>query len=112
MPFGRIMSTLEGWGCGSEPNQTNAVLLSFHTHVASAVNLFYRTYRKSGRLNRAYLRFLWMYREMDPPGTPVRLTDPEFESIVSTMARLLVMYTARGADNLVVPARLPEYGDE
>lgn len=40
------------------------------------------------------------------------LTDPEFVSIVSTMERLLVMYTARDADNLVVPARLQEYGDQ
>lgn len=40
------------------------------------------------------------------------LTDHEFESIVSTMVRLLVMYRARGGGDLVVPCRLPEYGDQ
>lgn len=71
-----------------------------------------RLYCKSGRLNKAYLRFLWMHRKIDPPGPPVDLSDPEFESIVSTMERLLVMYRSRGPENLVVPARLPEYGPE
>ncbi|CAM9909050.1 unnamed protein product [Ectocarpus sp. 12 AP-2014] len=69
-------------------------------------------YCKSGRLNEAYLRFLWMHRKTEAPGTEVKLTDPEFQTIVSTMIRLFVMYTARGADDLVVPARLPEYGDQ
>ncbi|CAM9226238.1 unnamed protein product [Laminaria digitata] len=71
-----------------------------------------RNYCKSGRLNKAYLRFLWMHRKIDPPTTSVVMTDPEFESIVSTMTRLLVMYASRGADNLEVPARLPEYGNQ
>lgn len=53
-----------------------------------------------------------MYRKIEPPGPAVVLTDAEFESVVSTMARLLVMYTAPGADVLVVPARLREYGDQ
>lgn len=69
-------------------------------------------YCKSGHLNRDYLRFLWMHRKLDPPGTTVVLNDREFESIVSTMARLLVMYRARGADSLVVLPRLPEYGNQ
>lgn len=86
--------------------------MSFHTHVYPAVNLSHRKYCKSGRLNKAYLRFLWMHRKIDPPTTSVVMTDPEFESIVSTMTRLLVMYASRGADNLVVPARLPEYGNQ
>ena len=60
----------------------------------------------------------------------MNLTDVQFESIVSTMARLLVIYrarTARGGDEAiddgktaghvqdsrwVVPARLPEYGNQ
>lgn len=40
------------------------------------------------------------------------LTGSEFGSIISTMARLLVMYRARGGGHFVVPARLPEYGDQ
>lgn len=72
-----------------------------------------RMYCKSGRLNEAYLRFLWMHRKIDPPGSDVNLTDEEFKSVVETMVRLLVMHRSSGADNhLVVPARLPEYGDE
>lgn len=41
------------------------------------------------------------------------LTDDEFDSIVSTMSKLLVMYESPGVnDSFVVPARLPEFGDE
>lgn len=41
----------------------------------------------------------------------MNLTDTEFESIVSMMSKLLVMYQSRGVHNsLVVPARLPEFG--
>lgn len=40
------------------------------------------------------------------------LDDLKFESIVSTMTRLLVMYKVRGGGNFVVPARLPEYGNQ
>lgn len=54
-----------------------------------------------------------MHRKINPPGTAVALTGPEFNSIVSTMSKLLVMYKSPGADhNLVVPARLPEFGDQ
>lgn len=49
-----------------------------------------------------------MHRKLGPT---VVLSDPEFESIVSTVVRLLVMYRSRGKDNLVVAPRLPEYGD-
>ncbi|CAN0171033.1 unnamed protein product [Scytosiphon promiscuus] len=69
-------------------------------------------YSKSGHLNLDYLRFLWTYRKISPPGPAVDLTKDKFESILSTMVRLLVMYRARGAGNLVVPARLPEYGPQ
>lgn len=71
-----------------------------------------REYRKSGLLNLEYLRFLWMHRKIDPPGSEVDLDDLKFESIVSTMTRLLVMYKVRGGGNFVVPARLPEYGNQ
>lgn len=103
----------EGWGGGDEPGLANASVLSFLTHIyPPAVNLFCSAYRKSGHLSQDYLRFLWMHREIDPPATAVVLADSEFKSIISTMARLLVMYTSRGVGNLVVPARLPEYGPE
>ncbi|CAN0164740.1 unnamed protein product [Scytosiphon promiscuus] len=72
----------------------------------------HRVYCKSGRLNREYLRFLWMFREIEPPGPAVDLNESNFESIISTMVRLLVMYRARGEADLVVPARLPEYGHQ
>ncbi|CAN0014690.1 unnamed protein product [Pylaiella littoralis] len=72
----------------------------------------HREYRKSGLLNLEYLRFLWMHRKIDPPGSEVDLDDLKFESIVSTMTRLLVMYKVRGGGNFVVPARLPEYGNQ
>lgn len=49
---------------------------------------------------------------MDPPGPAVVLSDEEFESIKSTMVRLLVMYKSRGEDNLVVAPRLPAYGNQ
>ncbi|CAM9290372.1 unnamed protein product, partial [Hapterophycus canaliculatus] len=68
-------------------------------------------YCKSGRLNRDFLRFLWMHRKIGAKDSPIHLSDAEFETVVSTMARLLVMYKARDADILVVPARLEEYGD-
>ncbi|CAN0179506.1 unnamed protein product [Scytosiphon promiscuus] len=71
-----------------------------------------RAYCKSGHLDKAYLRFLWMHRKMDPPTTPVVMTDSEFESIILMMTRLLVMYQCPGADHLVVPARLGKYGDQ
>ena len=77
-----------------------------------AVNLLRRTYCKSGKLDQTYLRFLWMHRKIDPPGPTVVLSDPEFQSIVSTMVRLLVMYRSRGGDSLVVAPRLPAYGDQ
>ncbi|CAM9984147.1 unnamed protein product [Ectocarpus fasciculatus] len=82
-----------------------------HLHAGPLFDM-HNVYCKSGRLNRAYLRFLWMHRKTEAPGTAVRLTNPEFQTIVSTMIRLFVMYTARDADDLVVPARLPEYGDQ
>ncbi|CAN0244153.1 unnamed protein product [Pylaiella littoralis] len=69
-------------------------------------------YCKSGRLNRDFLRFLWMHREIVPAGPAIDLPDAEFEIVVSTMERLLVMYTANDANILVVPARLQEYGDQ
>eukprot|EP00752_Nemacystus_decipiens_P012508 g11078.t2 len=74
----------------------------------------HRLYIKSGCLNLDYLRFLWVHREIDPPGTAVVLEDPEFDSIVSTMLKLLVMYQSPHVEqhSLVVPARLPEFGDE
>ncbi|CAM9585483.1 unnamed protein product [Scytosiphon promiscuus] len=71
-----------------------------------------RVYGKSGHLDKAYLRFLWMHRKMDPPKTPVVMTDSEFDAIVLMMTTLLVMYQCPGADHLVVPARLQKYGDQ
>ena len=72
-----------------------------------------RAYLKSGYLDKAYLRFLWIHRKIQGAQTSaVILSAPEFESIVSTMARLLVMYGSHDPDKLVVPARLPEYGPE
>ena len=46
--------------------------------------------------------------------TQLQLNLDEFQNIVLTMERLLVMYRVRGIDHTlyVVPARLPEYGDE
>lgn len=82
------------------------------TDVSAGCNLFRRTYCKSGHLDQTYLRFLWMHREIDPPGPTIVLSDPEFNSIVSTMVRLLVMYRSRDEDILVVAPRLPEYGDQ
>lgn len=78
--------------------------------------LHFREYCKSGCLNLDYLRFLWMHRKIDPPGPApgpaIGIADLEFESIISTMTRLLVMYRVRGGNSLVVPARLPEYGNQ
>lgn len=53
-----------------------------------------------------------MHRKIDPPGPRIALSYAEFESIVSTMVRLLVMYRSRDEDMLVVAPRLPEYGDQ
>lgn len=53
-----------------------------------------------------------MHREIVPAGPAIDLPDAEFETVVSTMERLLVMYTANDANILVVPARLQEYGDQ
>lgn len=95
-----------------DPYLTNVVLLPFYTHITLIVNLLHRAYCKSGHLDKAYLRFLWMHRKIDRPTRPVIMTDSEFESVVLMMTRLLVMYTCPGEDNLVVPVRLQKYGDQ
>ena len=72
----------------------------------------FRCYCKSGQLDEAYLRFLWMHRKIEPQGRGVNLENVEVNSIVATMTRLLVMYRSRSAEErkYVVPARLPLYG--
>lgn len=61
-----------------------------------------------------YLRFLWLHRRLDTGATQLHLNLDEFQNVVLTMERLLVLYRVRGIDHklYVVPARLPEYGDE
>lgn len=79
-----------------------------------------RSFIRQGRLNREYLRFLWLYRELEDkddyhPG--VQLDDDSFESMLRTMIKYLFIYPAHGESSnveevYIVPARLPEYGDE
>lgn len=77
---------------------------------------FPRSYRKSGTLDLHYLRFLWLHRKVDH-ALELHLNDEEFNGVVETMERLLVLFRATAADgtnrrHFVVPARLPELGDE
>ncbi|CAM9917938.1 unnamed protein product [Ectocarpus fasciculatus] len=73
----------------------------------------HKEYRRSGCLNPAYLRFLWIHRKIQGiQSSAMVLSDLELDSVVSTMARLLVMYGSSETDKLVVPARHPEYGPE
>ena len=76
-----------------------------------------RSYRTSGTLGVAYLRFLWLHRRLETSEVKLNLSVDEFNSVLATMEALLVMYRAptTGGTNpvlYVVPARLPEYGDE
>lgn len=76
----------------------------------------FRSYRKSGTLDLAYLRFLWLHRKLDD-GLRLHLNHDEFNIVLATMEALLVLYRAplvegRTRAHFVVPARLPEYGDE
>lgn len=78
--------------------------------------LYTRSYRTSGTLDLAYLRFLWLHRHLDD-GLELHLTDDEFNGVLQTMIKLLVMYRAPTAGSTnrelyVVPARFPELGDE
>lgn len=79
-----------------------------------------RSFIRQGRLNREYLRFLWLHRELEDnddyqPG--VQLDDDSFESMLRTMIKYLFIYPAHGESSnveevYIVPARLPEYGNE
>lgn len=86
-------------------------LFWFMFYVALVVNMS-RIYCKSGQLDRVYLRYIWMHRRIQPQLRVVHINDGEFESVVATMTRLPVMYKSTDADKLVVPARLPQYGDQ
>lgn len=79
-------------------------------------DLHFRSYRRSGTLGLPYLRFLWLHRHVDN-ALKLNLNPDEFKSVVATMETLLVLYRAPTAEGthcplFVVPARLPEYGDE
>lgn len=78
---------------------------------------------RQGRLNREYLRFLWVHRKLeereDGEGdfAGVQLDDKSFDSMLDTMIRYLFIYRAHGTSDsgqevFIVPARLPEYGNE
>ena len=78
--------------------------------------LYFRSYRRSGTLDMAYLRFLWLHRHLDN-APKLQLNLDEFKSVLATMETLLVLYRTPATDGthralFVVPARLPEYGDE
>ena len=76
-----------------------------------------RSYRTSGTLGLAYLRFLWLHRRLDANKVRLSLNVDEFNSVLTTMEKLMVLFKAPtkvSTDPVlyVVPARLPEYGDE
>lgn len=78
-----------------------------------------RSFILQGRLNREYLRFLWLYRKPDDDGDHMRvqLDDEFFEVMLDAMIRYLLIYPAReersdGQEMYILPARLPEYGNE
>lgn len=68
-----------------------------------------------------YLRFLWQYRTLEDKGTysGVELDNTSFESMLATMIKCLFIYRCHSHSDsvddrewFVVPARLPEYGNE
>ena len=64
-----------------------------------------------------YLRFLWLHRQLNKVESKLNLNHDEFNSVLATMEAHLVLYKApdiKGTHRsiYVVPARLPEYGDE
>lgn len=80
---------------------------------------FDRSFINQGRLDREYLRFVWLYRTLEDKDTysAVKLDDESFESMLTTVIKCLFIYRShaeRGDDRewFVVPARLPEYGNE
>lgn len=70
-------------------------------------------------MDREYLRFLWLHRTLEDEGdyTGVKLDDGSFESMLDTMIKCLFIYRTKsecgdGRESFIVPARLPEYGNE
>lgn len=75
-----------------------------------------RSFTAQGRLGREYLRFLWLHHKPESnQGVEVTLNERDFDSMVRMMVRLLVIYQSPADVQhvvFIVPARLPEYGDE
>ncbi|CAM9115845.1 unnamed protein product [Ectocarpus sp. 12 AP-2014] len=74
---------------------------------------------RQGRLNREYLRFLWVHRKLEIEGdyAGAQLDNDAFDSMVDTMIKYLFIYPSHGEcieaeDFYIVPARLPEYGND
>ncbi|CAM9181758.1 unnamed protein product [Ectocarpus sp. 8 AP-2014] len=74
---------------------------------------------RQGRLNREYLRFLWVHRKLEVEGdyAGAQLDNDAFDSMVDTMIKYLFIYPSHGecskaGDFYIVPARLPEYGND
>lgn len=87
------------------------------SRASACVLHFSRSYRTSGTLDLRYLRFLWLHRKIDGKAEQqLNLSDEELDGVVATMEKLLVLYRAHDTDmkrtRFVVPARLPQYGDE
>ncbi|CBN76032.1 LRR-GTPase of the ROCO family [Ectocarpus siliculosus] len=74
---------------------------------------------RQGRLNRDYLRFLWVHRKLEVEGdyAGAQLDKDAFDSMVDTMIKYLFIYPSHGEcsnaeDCHIVPARLPEHGND
>lgn len=91
------------------------IAIIYRCYISTLTHSYFtRSYRTSGTLDLVYLRFLWLHRRLDMGAMQLKLNSNEFQNVVLTLERLLVLYRVKGIGHTqyVVPARLPEYGDE
>ncbi|CAM9359724.1 unnamed protein product [Laminaria digitata] len=96
--------------CGTLPPSRERFSELWETHTS---------FIRQGRLDREYLRFLWLHRTLEDKDTysGVELDDTSFESMLVTMIKCLFIYRSQSKSEddrewFVAPARLPEYGNE
>ncbi|CAB1101461.1 unnamed protein product [Ectocarpus sp. CCAP 1310/34] len=98
-----------------EYGRTRPDTLSGYKNLCETHTCFIR----QGRLNRKYLRFLWVHRKLEVEGgyAGVQLENDTFDSMVDTMIKYLFIYPSHGECSkaegfYIVPARLPEIGKD